>query len=651
MLLFAAALAVTNAAPVATLPAITVEATRIDARRLTAPSPVSVFSRENLADTGAHQLADALARTAPALHVRHLGGGNPALAEFSLRGYGENGHGRTLVVVDGERLNPSDMNAPNLSRIPADAISRLEILEGPQTVLLGDGASAGAVNVTTEPEDYNRKSYAELHGGSWNTFGGALGTRGGSAEDGVRYWANGSWNRSDGFRDNAGYDVENLGAGLRKDWDGGSFLRVTGFGGSSRYELPGALTFQEAASHPRRSHAGHDRLRSASGGFSLAAEGVIDDENRLAFAFSAAERDLHARQRGAGWSSDNRYHVLACRQRVEWISTADLLGLGSEFILGAEHAADDLDGRMRSNALTQHPDYRRHAADAFAQETLTLAEELSLVFGVRLSRAWTLNDLCARDRRHDNAAAGDLALVFRPDDDAKIHAKISHLYRRPFLDEVPGRFDAAYNWVNTEILDPEHGWNAELGASWRPVEEFDLGAAVWCSRLEDEIFYSPAGNNNVNSEDATIRRGVDARVVWERRRTAALSLAASAAKATFDGGAYGRGRIPLVPEWTVAANAKLWLRDDLAVFGGARLQGSMPSCGDFGGEMRKIDRFCTVHLGAAWEPEFAEWAQGLRIALTCDNLLDERYCDYATYGANAYPADGRRIMLSVRREF
>ena len=242
------------------LPTVTVEASRLDRTPLEIPSAVHVIGADEIAKSGSHDTVDLLAKKASELHVRHLGAGNPALAEISMRGYGENGHGRTLVLVDGERLNSPDLNVPNLSRIALGSVSKIEVLGGAQTVLHGDGASAGVVNIITEPQDYERKSYAEVHGGSWGSIGAALGTRGGIAEEGIKYWADGSWDRSDGYRSNSGYDLWNLNAGLKKEWETGTYLRFSGFYNDSQYDLPGALTYDEWQSDPRQSHATEDRF-------------------------------------------------------------------------------------------------------------------------------------------------------------------------------------------------------------------------------------------------------------------------------------------------------------------------------------------------------------------------------------------------------
>lgn len=96
MLIAAAVSVATN------LPTVVVEASRLDRTPLEIPSAVHVIAQDEIRSSGARDAVDLLYKKAPELHIRHLGAANPALAEISMRGYGENGHGRTLVLVDGE---------------------------------------------------------------------------------------------------------------------------------------------------------------------------------------------------------------------------------------------------------------------------------------------------------------------------------------------------------------------------------------------------------------------------------------------------------------------------------------------------------------------------------------------------------------------
>ena len=113
----------------AELPRVVVEASRTGKTPAEIPAAVQVVSRAEIAASGARDLADLLQKKSATLDFAHLGANNPALTQLAPRGYGENGFGRLLVMVDGERLNSPDMNAPNLSQISLGSIERIEILE------------------------------------------------------------------------------------------------------------------------------------------------------------------------------------------------------------------------------------------------------------------------------------------------------------------------------------------------------------------------------------------------------------------------------------------------------------------------------------------------------------------------------------------
>ena len=119
----------------AELPPVVVEASRIGKTPSEIPASVQVITRAEIAASGARDVADLLQKKSVSLDFAHLGANNPALTQLAPRGYGENGFGRMLVVVDGERLNSPDMNAPNLAQIGLGAIERIEILQGSQNVL------------------------------------------------------------------------------------------------------------------------------------------------------------------------------------------------------------------------------------------------------------------------------------------------------------------------------------------------------------------------------------------------------------------------------------------------------------------------------------------------------------------------------------
>lgn len=708
-LMLAAVAAATNAVagahtPAAELGTVVVEASRLGQTEMEMPVPVQVITADEIAQSGARDVVDLLVKKAPQLHVSGVAGVNPAARQISMGGYGENGFGRVKVLVDGEALNNPDMSAPNLSRIDLGSVRRIEVLKGPQTVLHGDAASAGLINVVTEPDGYESHGHAEVHGGSWQTFGVSLGYRGGIAETGTQYWLNGGWDQSDGYRQNSGYEIWNANGGVKQNFANGSYLRFSAFYNDAQYDLPRALGRDVWKSDPRHSvqtdarypEEDVDFFKRLAFGLNTTLFGVINDENALRLTFTASRRDTRSGSFGSGsyddydwttyaylgvmdyvWSSLLHYDLYSYRLSPEWISTADVAGFSNEFVLGCEVSYDRMDVESRA-PIYYHPQYSapgyvfpstsdslidRLSMGYYGQDTFHLTDWLALQLGLRYARTWSRNTVALESERCDNLWAYEGALLFTPIDDFKSYVRFARFYRSPFLDENP--YDGGNDALR--ILEPEEGWHVSGGGEYRFLEDFSLSADAFLSRTENEIFYNPFyrynavwrswTRDNVNSPSPVERYGVNAAFAWERDKLAGISLAYSFVHASFTDGLYESKRVPMVPESTVTANARVWLWDDCFVFGGYRYQTEMFTISDFnndgfghGGSCR-LSSFGLFHVGVTYAPTFHAWVKGWKFSVVCDNLFDKDYCDYASYGANYWPGVGRSFLVTVRYEF
>lgn len=77
--------------------------------------------------------------------------GNKATPSINLRGFGgENGSQNVVIMVDGQRLNNIDMQSQLIGAIPLGNIEHIEIIKGSGSVIYGDGATAGAIQIYTK---------------------------------------------------------------------------------------------------------------------------------------------------------------------------------------------------------------------------------------------------------------------------------------------------------------------------------------------------------------------------------------------------------------------------------------------------------------------------------------------------------------------
>ena len=644
----------TNAAEVAELPAVVVEASRTGRTASEMPSAVQVITADEIAASGAKDIPDLLEKKATSLDFAHLGAANPALTQVAPRGWGENGFGRLLVMVDGERLNSPDMTSPNFAQVDLGSVRRIEILRGSQNVLHGDVGSAGMINIVTDSADYGNHGRVELHGGSWGTIGGGASLRGGFEDSLTQYWMNGGWEHSDGYRHNSGYDIYSAGGGVRQNFDNGSYIRVSAFYNDSDSKMPGYLTRAQWKANPRKSDGYDDSYRRTTYGLNATAYGVVNEENAVKLTQTVSRRHLQSRGYGY-WYTD--YDIYSYQFTPEWINTATIGGFDNELIVGATYRYDRNDaanwGRSAYGYSRSKYDYDRQTLGFYAQDTLSLTETVALQFGARYERAWNKCTMASNDSRTSDLFAYDAAVLFNPVDDLKTFAKFSRFYRLPFIDEV------AYA-SRDDLISPERGWRADAGFDWTFLEDFSIAGDAFVSRTKSEIFYNPlyeylsggwpVFGDNVNSPAPVMREGFDVRAAWEKEKVAGVSLAYSFVNAEFDGREYDGNDVPMVAESAVLLNGRVWLWDDCFVFGGYRYMSSRYSTSDFSNTADKLKGYGVFHVGAQYEPHY-DCVKGLKFGFTVNNLFDKDYCDYSTYGTSYWPAAGRSVMFTVSYEW
>ncbi len=639
------------------LPSIIVEASRRGLSPNDIPGAVSVLPRSEITASGAQNVPELIARAAPGLNVIQTGAGNPALAQIVASGYGETGFGRFLVMVDGQRINYADISAPLLSQIDLGAVERVEILHGSQAVLHGDNASAGAINIVTDPQTYDFGGRVETHAGSWDSYGMRASVHDGDAKAGVKAWGNSSWDHSSGYRENNDWQTWSLGGGLLKEWENGSRLRISSFWNDAQYELPGYVPATDWKHDRRAASSPDDWYRRTSYGLNTSLDMAATETQhvKLDFAFSGSNMKSRNFYRSGDYTDDFRMFndLYSFELTPQWICTEEIAGFENKGILGLTYRYDRLHGTNRdssSSGLTESKyEYNRQTLGVFAQDTFHFNETVAVEAGGRFQRQWNENTALVDPRRITDMTAYDAALLFTPTDELKTYARFSSFFRSPFLDENPYK-----NYAAQSLLSPERGLAVHVGGTWTPVDELTLFADAALSRTKNEILYDQFfWGTNVNAPDPVLRETLTVGGRWERDKVAGVSLAYTYTDAAFDGGVYDGKDIPLCARSTIHTSGRVWIWDECFVFGGYRFQTARYAISDFANEGPRLASCGLVNVGVRYEPE-VEWLKGFYASLAVDNLLDRRYAGSAVRTANGavfYPGAGRCVTLTLGWEF
>ena len=208
---------------------------------------VTIIESDEITNSPAEDLPNLLGVEA-GVHNRDLfAGTNGAEATVDIRGFGAVGTQNTLILLDGRRLNDLDLAAVDFANIPLNSIKHIEIIRGHAgSVLYGDGAVGGAINIVTKSpafqEDSVETNHSFSHPGQTHNFNiSAMQSRGPFSLNLATNFLHG-----EGFRDNNDLIQKNLISQLRYTGDQNEAFVKLG-GDFQSVGLPGARQINRAA--------------------------------------------------------------------------------------------------------------------------------------------------------------------------------------------------------------------------------------------------------------------------------------------------------------------------------------------------------------------------------------------------------------------
>ena len=130
------------------LPSITVYASRFEEKLADALPQTSVVTAAEIQKSGASNVSEVLSKVAGLPMRINLDGSTNAVID--MKGYGDTASNNVVVLLDGVRLSESEQTVARTSMIPLEAIDHIEITKTGNSVLYGDGATGGTVNIVTK---------------------------------------------------------------------------------------------------------------------------------------------------------------------------------------------------------------------------------------------------------------------------------------------------------------------------------------------------------------------------------------------------------------------------------------------------------------------------------------------------------------------
>jgi len=646
-----------------TLDEVVVTATRASKDIKKVPANVTVISAREIADSGASSIVEVLESQAN-IHIRTFSG-NPSQAQIDLRGFGENGFGRTLVLLDGRRLNRLDMSSINWAQLPLDQIERIEVVRGSASVLYGDAAVAGVIHIITKKGAVDPSITGSVQIGEDGFHDERAGIVGSTEK--LSYSISAANQQTDGWRDRTGF--KSYGAGFQLGYDISDYLSISGGASLNQtyFELPGNLTRVQLAQNRTQPQPGHtnDESENDYHNVNLLLEGSFgtlgDLEINMVYGNSEITSDFLSYWPPAQFS----------------ISESESIGVQPKYVLNSEHGflsnqlvtgvdiyhetvkVDKYSDAARQNK-THSTDIERDTIGWYLRDEIIIENSVILHGGVRVEKAeisgWSMTLATstvdfANEKEHDGEVF-EIGVTWLPKDNMKFYTKYSTVYRYPFIDE-----QAAFYGFGTDVfltdIEAEEGQSIEAGIEVDPLQNLSLGLTLFQIDMEDEISWNEITFRNENLDD-TRHKGLELSLDYNVFEFLSLQMNYTYQKATFESGNYSGNNVPLVPNNLLAASLDFTLMHSLHLLSSMRYTDDSYLSQDFNNNTEKLDGYFIVDLMLHYIKNIGK--SQLTAFLGVSNIFDEEYSTHGTdgqgWGDNTFfPSPGRKFYGGITARF
>jgi iron complex outermembrane receptor protein len=621
---------------------IVITGSRFDADPALAPIGATVISAEEIRRSGASDVNAAI-RKIGGVYGRQSLDGSPDFS-LDLRGFGTNSSQNMVIVLDGVRLSENELLNAVLSGIPVDSVDRIEITRGGASVLYGDGATGGVINIITKrPGKAASSGGVFVEGGRFNA--GEVRVSGAQAWNGFAADATLGTQRTDNYRDNNEFKQTHFSGGAQ--WYANEGTDRAGFryeGARQDMRFAGSLSEAQFNAKPRQTLTpddngalDYDRL-TVFGQYRLFGHDVAAD-------LSYRKKTVESTYVFGGVPSTSKYDSkqLQFSPRVRRLGAVN--GMINEMVAGVDlikwerntaSSFSAADAEQTSKAIYLRDELRFDAAHEGRVSAGVRRELFDKDFSDPLGFSTSGYQV------NQGLNAWELQASYMPLAQVTVFGKAGQSYRVANADEN------AYTPIGNQPLAPQKSHDAELGLSYAGNDSKITGR-VFRHNLSNEIFYDPTLNFSFGANtnlDPTRRQGVE--LDAEQRIAADWNVSAhyQHVQAKFTEGVNDGREMVLVPKNTLTARLS-WATANQSADVGAQWVDSQRYGSDFDNACSgRIPSYTT--LDARYARKFGQW----ELALSGLNLTDKQYYSQAfACKGGIYPADGRQMKVSARYEF
>lgn len=515
---------------------IIVTPTRVPLADVDAPFASEVHTRSMIEQSGAASLYDYLVQHTSVQVLPSYG--NKFTPKIDMRGYGiGDGYQNIVVSLDGRRLNNIDGVPQLIGAIPLADIERIEITKGSGSVMFGDGATAGSIQIYTRPhQGVSFAASAGSHGAVTGTATAGLRT------EKIRLSASADYSGLDGYSatDPSGHTDESRSRTLRGSlaFHPHERVEIDIDAGSSRIDAryPSPLTLAQFTADPAQ--VGSNPWVMPANAYSH--QKFESDTWRIqtkldlsqAWTLMASHSQEDKLSNFVSWNSESNYDYAADDLALQYRGGAFNLTAGLQTFDGTRFGSNNRTSKDNTGWYVQG----QYQLDRTTFSAGARRENVEYTYAPKAGTALHADH---------KLTAWDVGVNHRLDKQFSLFANVNRAFQAPDID----RF---FNWGGTfnAFIEPAVSHTANVGLNHvTPTNRLKL--TLFRANLKNEIYYNALTFTNTNL-DKTHKYGLELQDSWRVTETLTATLNYAWTQAIIDrendgGGAYNGKELPGVP--------------------------------------------------------------------------------------------------------
>jgi len=632
-----------------TLEEVVVTATRDVQEIRKVPSNVTVITSKEIDQSNAQTVIDLMRDEAGVVVRDYYGTGKTASVD--IRGFGETGPLNTLVLVDGRRVNEIDLSGVDWTQIPLDQVERIEIVRGSGSVLYGDNAVGGVINIITKKPDKPLSAKAEGVVGSYhyNKETGSVGGKWGP----LSAILHAGYNATEGYRDNGFLRTRDVGGKIIYDLNEDVRFDLSGGFHRDKAGLPGGLSKVLAEMDRRATLRPDDYAETDDGYIDLGMKAKVWDVGRLEFNLSYREREV--KDTFTSFSFKDTRNFITWGFTPRYILEKPLGKFPNKLILGFDYYDSDNDVDYVSvffgTTFLNRLEVKQRSFGPYFLDEFSLLDNLLLSLGYRYQ--WVTYDFFqesprGKDKLRESESAWTIGLDHLLGQKSSAFLSVKRSFRFPVTDELIQFFPT---FQANPSMKPQTGYHYEGGVRYAFTDQVEANVTLFWIDLEDEIFFNPDPLTFANQNyPKTRRQGIEVGAKVTPFPWFSIWGNYCYTRAKLRGGDFSGKEIPGVPRNKGSVGTEINFGKGFLLSGLVNVVCRRYYISDWANQIEKLDKYYTLdgRLSYTWK--------GLKVFFGVNNITNQKYEEWGvTNGTGTiqllYPSPERNFLGGISYTF